>query len=295
MSRILITGATGNVGMEVIKALHRMPHSHTVQAGVRDVKAAASLSAYNVQGLSFDFENDAIQTPALQQTDMLFLMRPPQLANVNKQFQPLLDRAKEAGVQHIVFLSVQGVEGNRFIPHHKIEAAIRASNIPFTFLRPAYFMQNFTTTLRADLVHKRLIFLPAGNAPFTLVDVVDIGEAAARILCEPQAHAGKAYDLTCDERHTFAEIATILSEVLEIPIRYLSPGLLQFYRTKRKEGFTTGYILVLIMLHYLPRFQKEPPISQSIWQLTGRAPTSFRQFAERHKAQLLADKVDRNR
>jgi hypothetical protein len=148
-------------------------------------------------------------------------------------------------------------------------------------------MQNFTTMLRRDLIYKKEIFLPAGKARFTVVDLTDIGSVAAHVLTRPEEHQNKAYDLTADEKLTFGEMAVILSDVLQIPIRYVSPGLLQFYRTKLKEGFTSGYILVLIMLHYLPRFQKSPPVSQSIREISGHAPTSFREFVEQNKSQLL--------
>jgi uncharacterized protein YbjT (DUF2867 family) len=287
MNRILITGATGNVGTEVIKALKSLNGSHPIYAGVRDVAAANHLPE-GVIPVRFDFEDAAAQQQALQNFDVLFLLRPPQLADVKKYFAPLIQMAKAAPVRHIVFLSVQGAEDNRFIPHYKIEKAIQASGIPYTFLRPAYFMQNFTTMLRRDLIDKKQIFLPAGNARFALVDVTDIGSVAAHVLTRPEEHRNKAYDLTADEKLTYGEMAAILSKVLQIPIRYVSPGLLQFYRSKRKEGFAIGYILVLIMLHYLPRFQKSPPVSQSIREISGRAPTSFREFVEQNKAQLLA-------
>lgn len=70
---------------------------------------------------------------------------------------------------------LQGVEKSRIIPHHKIEKQIVTRGIPYTFLRLAYFIQNFTTTLHHALVNKRKIFLPAGNTKLTSIDVTDIG------------------------------------------------------------------------------------------------------------------------
>ncbi len=68
-------------------------------------------------------------------------------------------------------------------------------------------MQNFTTTLRDDLVKKRLIYLPAGKAKFTLIDVRDIAEVAAHILINTDNHVGAAYELTSNEKYTFDEMA----------------------------------------------------------------------------------------
>jgi len=81
------------------------------------------------------------------------LLRPPQISDVKKYFAPLVETAKKSSIKHIVFLSVQGVDNSKIIPHHKIEKSIVDSKIIYTFLRPAYFMQNFTTTLRNDLVN----------------------------------------------------------------------------------------------------------------------------------------------
>ena len=162
--KILVTGATGNVGMEVIRALGRLQHSNEVIAAIRDFKVdKEKLAQFNIGYVRFDFTDISTYKPALKNCNILFLLRPPQIADVEKYFYPLIDAAKECGVVHIVFLSVQGVEKSRIIPHHKIEQRIVESKIPYTFLRPAYFMQNFTTTLRDDLFEKKIIYLPAGD------------------------------------------------------------------------------------------------------------------------------------
>lgn len=102
-------------------------------------------------------------------------------------------------------------------------------------------MQNFSTTLREDLVVKKLIFLPAGNARFTLVDIRDVGEVAAKIIVESEKHVNKSYELTCSEKLTFKEMAEKLSSGLGISITYQSPTLLHFYLTKQRESATHVY------------------------------------------------------
>ena len=107
-------------------------------------------------------------------------------------------------------------------------------------------MQNFSTTLRNDLVNNQRIYLPAGQAKFTLTDVDDIGNVAAKIITEPQQHVNKSYELTNNETLTFAEMVAKLSEGLGKKIDYVSPNLLQFYFTKRRENMPTTFILVMI-------------------------------------------------
>lgn len=186
-------------------------------------------------------------------------------------------------MKHIVFLSVQGVEKSNIIPHHKIEKLIVTSRMPYTFLRPAYFMQNFTGNLQNDLVHKNRIYLPAGKTKFTLVDVRDIGLASATIITNITQHINKAYDLTNNEKLSFAEMAEKLSHILEKNIQYKSPDLISFFLTKRKEKIPTMLILVMIMLHYLPRFQQEPKLSDWIKKITGKQAISFEHFIKGHQ------------
>ena len=287
MIKVLITGATGNVGIEVIKALQSIDHHLNIYAGVRNLdKDSIILSGYNVKFSLFDFCDLKTYQTALQGCDILFLLRPPQISAVAKYFKPLINNCKNCGVKHIVFLSVQGVEKSKIIPHHKIEKLIVESKIAYTFLRPAYFMQNFTTTLHNDLVNKKQIYLPAGKAKFTLIDVRDIGAAAAAILTKSSQHINKSYELTCLEKLTFLDMAKILSEILGTDIQYKSPNLINFFLKKRKEKMPAMLIFVMIMLHYLPRFKQEPEITGWVAKILNRQPTTFEQFVTDNKKLL---------
>jgi len=287
MTKVIITGATGNVGTEVIRSLQTMDHQLDIYAGVRNTtEHLTKLSDYKANFTLFDFTDVTTYSTAFEGCAILFLLRPPQISEVEKYFKPIVDTCKENGVRHIVFLSVQGVENSKIIPHHKIEKLIVDSGIPYTFLRPAYFMQNFTTTLHSDLVAKRRIYLPAGNAKFTLIDVRDVGAVAAAVLTNTAQHINRSYELTCREKWTFPEMAKVLGNILGTDIQYVSPDLLSFFLTKRKERTATMFILVIIMLHYLPRFQKVPATTDWVEKITLRQPTSFEQFIIDHKQAL---------
>ena len=287
MKKVLITGATGNVGMAVIKSLSKMPHTLQIIAGVKDILSdKVKLKDYKIDFVTFDFMDNTTYKPALEGCDILFLLRPPQISDTGKYFKPLIETAKRIGIEHIVFISVQGVEKSTIIPHNKIEKLIVESKINYTFLRPAYFMQNFLGSLHNDLVTQNKIFLPAGNAKFTLIDVRDVGEVAATILINPTKHLNKAYELTANEALNFPQMAEQLSKGLGTPITYQSPNLIHFYWQKRKEKVPFAFILVMIMLHYLPRFQKTPQNTEGVKNILGREPISFRQFIEDNKILL---------
>ncbi len=288
MKRILITGATGNVGETVLDSLQAMPDVGPILAGVRDVtKDQARWHKYpRVTPVRFDFADESSFGPALRGVEGVFLLLPPGLSKAEERFRQLAAAAREAGVRHLVFMAVQGVENNSFLPHHKIEKQLAASGVPYTFLRPAYFMQNFNTTLRDDVVGRSQIYLPAGNARFVLIDVRDIGRVAAEVLRHPEAHANQAYALTAATPMTFGEMSAALTQGLGRPIRYLSPNPLRFFLTKKSQGVPVTFIMIMIMLHYLPRFQEQPPTTDWVQRITGHAPHSFAEYVHDYKKQL---------
>ena len=288
MTKILITGALGNVGVAVLQSLRKINHQAVIYAGVREKDLNNEIPLlYAAIPILFDITKVETFDSTFKKVDILFLLRPPAIANVKKYFTPLVISAKKNGIKHIIFLSVQGVEKSKFIPHNKIEKLIEASKIPFTFLRPAYFMQNFTTTLYKDIMQKNCIYLPAGQAEFTIIDVDDIGNVAAMALTNPQNHINKCYELTNNETLTFGNMASIISKVINRDIKFISPNLFQFYLTKRKENVPTMLILVMIMLHYLPRFQSTPPINNMVRLITQKEPNTFEEFLISHKNKFL--------
>ncbi|MGB3636928.1 MAG: NmrA family NAD(P)-binding protein [Rivularia sp. (in: cyanobacteria)] len=283
MKRILITGATGNIGYEVIRFLYKIPTINQIVAGVRNIdKAREKFNDYpQLNFVRFDFENPDTFNQSLKNIDRVFLLRPPHISNIDKYFKPLISKLKEEAVNEIIFLSVQGAERSPIIPHHKIENLIREYGLKYVFIRPSYFMQNLTTILRKDIQNKRKIILPAGKAKFNWIDVENIGEASAILLEDFEQYKNQAVEITGYENKNFYEVIEVINKLIPDKIDFVSPNLLRFYNLKRQDGLGKEMILVIILLHFLPRFQKEPRISDFYEQLTGKKPTTLKQFVER--------------
>ena len=147
-------------------------------------------------------------------------------------------------------------------------------------------MQNFTTTLHNNLVNNHRIYLPEGPAKFTVIDAENIGSVTAKVLIEPQNHINKSYELTNNETLTFGEMAEKISKGIGKTIKFISPNLLKFFLTKRKEGVPSMFIFVMIMLHYFPRFQKTPRTTEWVKIIIGQDPKSFDDFVLTNKNQL---------
>ena len=290
MKQILITGATGNIGSEVVRYLAKRHTGHKIVIAVRNTEEAKR-KFENYSDLSyrpFDFEDSHSFQPAFDGIQVLFLLRPPHISQIKKVFQPLLESAKENGITNVVFLSVQGAEKSKVIPHNKIERLIKTLGFNFIFVRPSYFMQNLTTTLRPEIVYKRTITLPSGKAKFNWVDVENIGEACAKLILEFEKYQNKPYEITGTENKDFYEVAKQLTDITGVKISYNSLNPIRFYFKKRREGVHRGLALVMTVLHFLPRFQDEPRISDNFKKLTGREPTTISKFIEREKTKIIA-------
>lgn len=288
MSTILITGATGNIGLELIRLLTAIDPSDRIVAGVRNIeKAKSTLKSYpNLEYVPFDFEDAETFDMSLKGIDRVFLLRPPHISDVDKYFKPLVSAIKKNNIQQIVFLSVQGAEKSKVIPHNKIERLIQESGMNYIFLRPSYFMQNLTTTLMGDIKVKREIILPAGKARFNWIDIENIAEAAAILLVNFEKYKDQALEITGLENENFEKVTSQINTIVERPIVYRNVSPFTFYNIKKREGMVTGMIVVMILLHYLPRFQKEPQLSDVYQRLTGKKPTSLKTFIEREKAKF---------
>lgn len=277
---ILITGATGNVGQAVIRSLFCQQEKVTIIAAVRDIEKSRAMfrDLPDLQYRIFDFEKSDTFRSALDGVESIFLVRPPHISNVEPIFTPLISCAKALDVRQIVFLSVQGADKMSFIPHAKIEKIVAKSNIDYCFVRPSYFMQNLTTTLKKDL-EAGCIVLPAGKATFNWVDVSNIAHVAAIMLKDTERFRNQSFEITGPQNLSFDQVVEIVNENCGTSLKYRSVNPLAFYKYKKRQGVPKPMILVMLMLHFLPRLQKPPKISRNYILLTGKEPTSLKEFS----------------
>lgn len=279
MSDILITGATGNVGAAITNALSRK--GIVVRAGVRNPDTYPKNA--HVNPVRFDFAQTGTHQNALAGVRKMFLMRPPAIANPKTSIIPFVDFAIDAGVEHIVFLSLLGVEHNRFVPHRSIEDHIVSRGISYTFLRAGFFMQNLDTTHRADLLERDELFMPAGRGKTSFIDVRDIGEVGALALAE-SGHEKRAYSLTGDAALDYDEVAQIFSDVLGRRIRYANPSAWAFVRRWREHGAPWGQVLVMTAIYTVTRLGRSATITADVQRILGRPAITFRQYVEDYRA-----------
>lgn len=287
--RILITGATGNVGLETLRALLKQPtgsHWKVVAAVPNPDQARLTMPVRPHAFVTLDFTSPATFDAALAGVSRVLLVRPPQLADVDQYFRPFIDAMKRAGVNQVVFLSLQGVESNPLTPHHKIEKLIVEAGLAFTFLRPSFFMQNLSTTHRDEIRLRHEIFVPAGNGRTSFIDARDVAAVATLALTSPSGqYLNRGYELTGSEALTYADVAATLSRVLGHPITYRDPSLLRFVWHKWwTEHQPLAFTLIMAALYTVAKLGRAAHLTNETEQLLGRRPIAFRQFAEDYKA-----------
>jgi uncharacterized protein YbjT (DUF2867 family) len=275
-AEIFIMGATGNVGSEVVRNLKNQ--GIAFRAGFTDITAPRLEPHPLMEAVSFDFRKPTTHLPAFAGMKSLFLVRPPRLANVQRDLAPAIRTAIMSGVEQIVFLSLQGVEQHPITPHHKIEKLILASGVHYTFLRAGFFMQNLSTIHAAEIRERGEIALPVGQAKTAFIDVRDIAAVAVCALTDPQ-HLNKKYTLTGNEALDYDQVASILSEVLKRQIRYTRPSALQFIWRQLVAGQSPGYTLLMTWLYTLTRSGNAQEVSTDVEGVLQRRPVSFERFA----------------
>lgn len=280
----LITGSTGVIGKQVIdhlsgsgaeiRALTRSPEKAQFPAGVTAVKGDLSdIDAYR---------------EVLKGVSTLFLLVPNDPDELTLALQSL-SIAREAGVKGVVYLSVfkgaEYVDVPHFTGKHAVERMIEHIDIPATILRPAYFIQN-DIRLKDPLLAHGVYGMPIGAKGISMVDVRDIGEAAALELLRRERAAEplprESFELVGPDAITAQMVASIWTEALGRPVQYGGDDLNVFeQRLKSAAPASLAYDMRLMM----SRYQQDGAVASKdevdhLATLLGRQPRSYRDFAK---------------
>ncbi len=279
--KFLITGATGNVGGAVLDKLN--PQNVDIYAGVRNLERARKhFNGKDYKLCIINFEKE--KYPQID-FDAVFLIRPPQLAEPDL-FRKYLKTLKRT--TKVVFLSVQGAEQKSYLPHAKIEKVIRDLGLKHIFIRPTYFMENLTTTLWDELVENNRIYLPSADLKFNWIAVSDLAEVVKKALeCDLNVDS---LEIVGSSNLDFQQVVSAVNNICGTNLAYVSPSLIEFVIYNLKKGKKLSYILIMLLLHYLPRFSKKKILTSTDFErVISRKPMTIEKFIHDNcdKLQLL--------
>lgn len=282
MDTILVTGATGNVGSQVVKQL--AAHQVNVIAAVRSPNKAQLLKTDHVSLVEFDTDKVETIEKALQGVDKIFLLT-PLVSSMVEVSNNIVEAAKKAGVKHIVKSSGMGAESEPGITltrwHRAAEKAIEASGIAFTFVRPNGFMQNYANFFGQSIKTQNTFYMPMGEGKVSHIDARDIAAVASIALTE-NGHEGKAYEVTGSEALSNTEIAAIISQIVGRKIDYVDVPEAAASDEMKQSGMPEAIVEATMELYGIYKAGYASEVTATVEQVTGNKPIKFEQFVKEY-------------
>jgi uncharacterized protein YbjT (DUF2867 family) len=276
---ILITGASGNVGREVVKQIAET--GAEVRACFQSLNKAAAVPS-GVETVRLDYNQPETVRAALTGVDRVFLVGPP-TAELPALERMAIDVIKQSHVRQVVKLSAMGGREAIFPRQHaESEDYIQSSGVPYTFLRPNGFMQNMVTYNGPTINTQNAFYGSVGDGRVSHIDVRDVAAVAVKTLTE-NGHAGSSYTLTGPEALTHREIARILSGTLGREIRYIDLPAPQLKQALLAAGVPEWSVDALLDLERLYREGKAATVTRDVEQILGRKPIGYSQFLRDNK------------
>ena len=279
--KILITGATGNIGSAVVRLL--------AEKGAKVVAGTNSGSIDGVESVKIDFADPASLETALRGVSTLFMVLPnhPHMVDWG---QNLLNAAQASGVKHIVRSSGSLADRDSSL---KIEALLGAtdqqlktSGIDYTITAPSFFMQNFINFF-ADDYKAGTIYQPVGNEKIGWVDVRDIAAVNAEVLLNPARYKGRELTITGGESLSYAEAIETMNERLGKESQFVSITDEAAVEAMRGAQFPEFIIDLMISLNQSIRQGHAEEVTDTVEKILGRKPIEFKQFVEDNKSAWL--------
>jgi uncharacterized protein YbjT (DUF2867 family) len=277
---ILVTGASGRVGHALVQELGR--RGCRVQAAVRRISERLPWHTGLITQVEFDFDKPKTFRGALDGVDRVFLIARPGDDAADATAAPLLDEIARRRIRSIVNLTAMGVELLHGTALRKIEVAIEASGIPFTHLRPNFFMQIFSADpLLSGITARGIIAVPAAESRLSFVDSRDVAAVAASALTD-ERHWGRAYTLTGDCALNHREVATAISRATGRRVRYVPIDDETARKAIMDGGLSPERAERLLGFYRHVRAGHCSRISPDVAEVLGRPAVTFGQFAADH-------------
>ena len=280
--KILITGATSPLGRKIVQYLsHR---GVAVRAGVHDSKKTEYVKMADVEIARLDFMDMATIDRAMEGVETLFLLTPVAREQV-EYTRRIVDRARLWGVSHIVKLSMMGVDespGIQFTRLHKqSELYISESDIPYTFIRPNAFMQNFLTTFQPN---GSFLYLPLNSAGVSYVDLRDVGRFCAEILLNTKQYQDSVLELTGPYALTPEDIATVITGTVKHHISYINISRATAEHLLESAGKPKWLAKGWVEFCTMQRSGRFSGIEEIFEQITGTRLHTFEQFVHDYRS-----------
>ena len=284
--KILITGATGNLGSLVVDLLLQKTKPENIAVMVRNEKDIAAFSKKGIDARIGNYDSKGSMVSAFKDIDKLYFVSSPDLEGRLTQHENVVDAAKEAKVGHMIYTSFSRKDGSADHPlltlaqgHLVAEEAIKRSGIPYTFLLNNYYMEVIPLFVGENILSSKTIYFPALEGKSGFIARRDIAELSAEILTTT-GHENKIYETSGEKAYTFSEVAKIMSEVTGTHINYVSPEEADFVSTLKEYGVPDEGIEISVLSAKAIVKGEFEKTSDTFSTITGRNPISLVDFLQ---------------
>lgn len=265
---ILISGATGNVGRELIPLFIRT--GMDIRVLVRDERKTVGWKK-QVEIAIGDLDKPDTLAAAMQGIDKLYFVTP-----VTVQVENLLQAAKLAGIRHVVKQST--IEADRWLGpgkwHREQEELIKSMGFEWTFLRPTMMMVNTIEWWSPTIKAQNAVYFPGGKGRVPPVDPKDVAAVAHAVLTQP-GHEGRIYELTGPEVLTIGGMVQVLAKVLDKPLRYTNIPAFMAAIWLRRFGMSRELVGALMETLQALRKNEYAYVTDAVEKVAGIKPGSF--------------------
>jgi NAD(P)H dehydrogenase (quinone) len=282
--KILITGATGNLGGLVVDALLHKTAAENISVMLRSEKNAENFINKGIDVRLGNYDDKASMVKAFTSIDKLYFVSSPDLEARLTQHKTVVAAAIEAKVGHIVYTSFSRKGGTETHPlftlaegHIITENAIKDLSLPYTILLNNYYMEVIPLFTGENILESKTIYFPAENGKSGFIARQDVAEFSAVILTTP-GHEQKTYEVSGEYSYDFEEVAELLSETSGITISYVSPSEAEFEQTLADYEVPPALIKLSSLSAKAIVEGEFDKTSNTFELITGKKPISLRQF-----------------
>jgi uncharacterized protein YbjT (DUF2867 family) len=269
MKKILVIGASGTVGSSLADLLSGAGH---------EVHRATSRAPGRPGEVQLDLVTGEGVADAFRDVDSAFLLAPPGHVNQHELLMPLIDQAVANELQKVVLMSAMGANAVDSTPLRLAELHLEQSGLAFNIIRPNWFMKNFNTFWIKGILEQGRILLSVGTAKGSFIDARDIARVAS-VLLASDTWANRDFDLTGTEALDHDQVADVLSRVTGEEIRYENISDEAMRQGLLEAQLPAPYAEFLLTILGFFRQGYSERITQAVQEITGRAPTTFDQYA----------------
>jgi NAD(P)H dehydrogenase (quinone) len=284
MMKIGVTGATGQLGQIVIEKLKEETAAENIVALVRNPSKA---SKFGVEVRAFDFNQPENLATVLNGIDKLLLISGSEIGKRVEQHSNVIEAAKQAGVKYLVYTSLLRTNNTTISlagEHLETEKMIKASGLPYTFLRHGWYTENYTASI-ADVLKMEALYGSSGNGLISSATRADFAEGAVKVLTT-EGHANKTYELAGDEAFTLSEFAIELSKQTGKDIPYVNIPVEEYEQALVKVGLPQPLAQFLAGSHVSTEKGDLFDSGHQLSELIGRPTTSLKDAISEALAEL---------